>query len=324
MDRRSLNPIREAMVIGALWRIFRDEKPDVVHGFTIKCAVYGGLAARLALVPGRVSAIAGMGYIFTNDDLRARILRPIVRLLLRVALGGAGSRVILQNPDDAALLMRAAIVRSEDVRLILGSGVDCARFTARPVSRPEGPMRVLMAARLLWDKGVAEYVEAATKLIEEGRPIHFLLAGEPDPGNPASVGLQSVKAWVDEGLIEWLGHVDDMAELLRSVDVFVLPSYREGLPKGLIEAGASGLPLITTDVPGCHEVVTDGEDGLLVPVRNAGALADAIARIQDEPSLASRLGAAARAKVLAEFDERRVIGQTRDVYTEVACPARPK
>ena len=289
-----------------------------MHGFTIKCAVYGSLAARVAGVPARVNAVAGMGYVFISNDTKARVLRPLVRALLRTALDGDNARLVLQNPDDVALFEAAGLVDRDHVRLIPGSGVDCSRFVARDGQRdPTRPLRVLLAARLLWDKGLAEYVEAARRLRGEGRAIEFLLAGDPDPGNPAAVPESTVRGWADEGVLQWLGHVDDMAGLFASVDVVVLPSYREGLPKGLIEAAACALPLVTTDVPGCREVVSDGVDGLLVPVRDAAALAAAIARLHDDPELAARLGKAARAKALAEFDEQIVIARTLAVYREL-------
>jgi glycosyltransferase involved in cell wall biosynthesis len=176
---------------------------------------------------------------------------------------------------------------------------------------------VLLAARLLWDKGIAEYIAAARQLLADGRAIRFLMAGTPDPGNPAAISSAEIQEWVDEGLVDWLGHVDDMPALFASVDMVVLPSYREGLPKSLIEAAACALPLVTTDVPGCREVVTDQVDGLLIPARDAAALADAIAILQDEPALAKRLGLAARTKALAEFDEQIVIKRTMDVYQEL-------
>lgn len=315
MVRRSLNPLREAALLWHLWRLFRRERPALVHGFTIKCAVYGSLAARLSGVPARVNAVAGMGYVFTSDDLKARLLRPLVRLLMHLALDGRNTRLILQNPDDVALFKRAGLVHPARIRLIAGSGVDCSRFVPGSATRdPAQPLRVLLAARLLWDKGLAEFVAAARELQRQGRAIRFLLAGDPDPGNPAAVSEDSIRGWVEEGALEWLGHVDDMPALLASVDMVVLPSYREGLPKTLIEAAACGLPLVTTDAPGCREVVSDGVDGLLVPVRDAQALAQAIARLQDDPDLAARLGEAARAKALARFDERIVIADTMAVY----------
>jgi len=320
MERRSLNPVRELRLIAYLRRLLRRERPALVHGFTVKCAVYGSLAARLAGVPARVNAVAGMGYVFTGRAVRARMLRPLVRMLMRPALGGHGTRLILQNPDDRRLFLQARLVDAERIRLIPGSGVDCERFAPhiRQQRAANDPPRVLLAARLLWDKGLAEYVEAARTLRAQGRAVRFLLAGTPDPGNPAAVPEETVQGWVRDGLLEWLGHVDDTAALFGTVDIVVLPSYyREGLPKSLIEAGACGLPLVTTDAPGCRDVVRDGVDGLLVPVKDAAALAAAIARLLDDSSLARRLGDAARARALAEFDERIVIRRTLAVYEEL-------
>ena len=266
MNRRSLNPLREVFVLAWLVRFLQREKPDLVHGFTIKSAVYGSVASKLAGVPARINAVAGMGYVFTSRDLKARLLKPVVRQLMRTALNGQGSALVLQNPDDVALFKQARIVDDRAIRLIKGSGVDCSRFVARTedATQEKAPLRVVLAARLLWDKGIAEYVEAARALRKEGRTVKFLLAGSPDEGNPASVAKDAVEGWVKEGLLTWLGHVTDMPKLMSEVDVVVLPSYREGLPKTLIEAAACALPLITTDAPGCREVVSrSGEDGLL-------------------------------------------------------------
>lgn len=317
MDRRSLNPLREAFLLLHLIRLFKLENPTIVHSFTIKCAIYGSLAARLAGVPARVNAVAGMGYVFTSNALKARLLRPVVRILLKLALGGRNARLILQNPDDVALFRQAGLVDPEHVRLIPGSGVDCVRFSPAPQQIVQGRVRVVLPARLLWDKGLAEYMEAARLLRSRGVPVDLLLAGTPDPGNPAAVPEPAVREWVSEGLVQWLGHVDDMPALFRSVQIVALPSYREGLPKGLIEAGASGCALVTTDVPGCREVVTHEVNGLLVPVKDGVALADAIERLVRDPALRQALGVAAREKAVTEFDERIVIARTLDVYAEL-------
>lgn len=323
MVRLSLNPVREVRLVRWLRDLFEHERVDLVHNFTIKCAVYGSIAARMARVPARINAVAGMGYVYTSDAPKARLLRPVVTTLLRFALNGDGTRLILQNPDDVALFEDAGLVPSERIRLIPGSGVDCSRFTPetddRVTSEPDRRLRVLLPARLLWDKGIAEYVAAARQLRSEGRAIDFLLAGSSDMGNPAAVSEETVRSWVSEGLIDWLGHVSDMPALFRKVDVVALPSYREGLPKGLIEAAASGLPLITTDAPGCREVVTHERDGLLVPPKDSHSLARAIARLQDDESLRQRLGAAARAKALRVFDETTVVDRTLQVYRELAA-----
>ena len=318
MDRRSLNPLSEALLLLRLALLFRREQPDIVHGFTIKGAVYGSLAARMAGVAGRVSAVAGMGYVFSSDALKARMLRPLVRRLLRLTLSGRNARLILQNPDDVTAFEQARLVDSSRVRLILGSGVDTVRFAPDPERHTTEHLRVLLPARLLWDKGLAEYALAGDLLRQRGTPVDLLLAGDPDPGNPDAVPEADVHAWVERGLLQWLGHVDDMPSLLRSVDIVALPTcYGEGLPKGLIEAAASGCALITTDVPGCREVVTHEVDGLRVPVRDGVALADAIERLALDHALRQRLAAAARAKALALFDERIVIARTLTVYDEL-------
>lgn len=319
MDRRSLNPLREARLLLHLVRLLRKERPALVHGFTIKCAVYGSLAARMVGVPARVNAVAGMGYVFISESLKARLLRPIVRSLLKLALGGRNARLILQNPDDVALFARAGLVEAAQVRLIPGSGVDCSRFHPGSGRQPGERLRVLLPARLLWDKGLAEFVQAARLLRQRDVQVEVLLAGDPDPGNPAAVPEADVRTWVEQGLLQWLGHVDDMPALLRSVDIVTLPSYREGLPKGLIEAGASGCALIATDVPGCREVVEHQVDGLRVPVRDGVALADAIERLVRDAGLRARLGAAARAKAIARFDERSVVAETMAVYRELVA-----
>lgn len=318
MERRSLNPFKEIALIEWLRRFMVREEASVIHSFTIKCAVYGSLAGRLAGIPARVSAVTGLGYVFTNDDLKRRALRPLVKGVMRIALSGVSSRLILQNPDDLEVLQSARIVEKSTVRLIRGSGVDCTRFAPDGPDRPrDGAFRVVLAARLLWDKGIAEYIEAARLLRNAGRAIEFLIAGSPDPGNPVEVPESVVQGWASEGLVTWLGHVSDMPAMFRSMDAAVLPSYREGLPKGLIEAAACGLPLVTTDVPGCREVVTDGVDGLLVPARDGKALAAAIGRLHDDAQLRQRLGAAARRKAMDQFDERLVIERTIQVYREL-------
>lgn len=316
MDRASLNPLREAVTLRHLVRILRREKPDLLHNFTVKCAVYGGAAARMAGVPATVNAVAGMGYVFTSNDLKARCLRPMVQAMMRGTLDHRRSLLILQNPDDAEIFRRSRLVARDRIHVIRSSGVDTSRFRPSSMSGRDGRLRVLLAARLLWEKGIGEYVEAARQLKAQGRDIEFVLAGAPDPGNPRSVNDEQVRRWAEEGVITWLGHVEDMPALLSTIDVMALPSYyREGVPKSLIEGAAAGLALITTDQPGCREVVTrHGMDGLVVPPRNAAALAALVARLDDDRELLARLGAKAREKALGEFDERAVIQRTLDVY----------
>jgi glycosyltransferase involved in cell wall biosynthesis len=319
ISRSGLNPFQELKSILWLKKLIQEEEVEIVHGFTIKGAVYSSIAARLAGVSARVCSIDGLGYVFASSDLKARILRPIVQGLFKLALRGDGTRLILQNKDDVSLFVDRGISSAEHTRLILGAGVDCRRFT-RGGERVEGqPLRVLLAARLLWKKGIGEYIEMARLLKSQGRNIEFLLAGSPDPGNPDSVPEEIVKSWVQEGLINWLGHVPDIASVLSTVHVVTLPSaYREGLPTSLTEAASCGLPLVTTDNPGCREVVTHEVDGLMVPVNDGKALAEAVARLADDPDLAGRLGEAARNKARTQFDEQIVIQKTEVIYSELA------
>lgn len=315
MRRGSLRPDVEARLILRLAEVLRREKPSLIHNFTIKCAVYGSLAARAARVPNRVNAVTGLGYVFTSRDLKARVLAPVVSNLMRLALRGARARVIVQNQDDGAALIRMGAAE-RDVRLIPSSGVDCRRFVPREAA-PAGrkPKRIVFCGRLLWDKGLGEFVEAARIL--HGQGLEFVAAGAPDPGNPAAVPVDRIGEWRSQGLVRFPGHVEDMPGLLAETDVFVLPSYREGLPRSLIEAGACALPLVATDVPGCREVITNGENGLLVPARDPAALAAAISRLANDADLAAKLGLAARRKVLRDFDESKVIRETMAVYEEL-------
>jgi glycosyltransferase involved in cell wall biosynthesis len=260
-----------------------------------------------------------MGYVFTSDATQARMLRPVVKLLMRGTLGGGHSRLIVQNQDDADLFVRQRLVPEQNIRVIRSSGVDTTRF--QPAVRDDAtrPLRVLLAARLLREKGVREFVEAARMLKHRGRTMEFLLAGMPDHGNPNSIRGAEVEQWAREGLVKWLGHVEDMPSLMRSVDVMALPSYyREGVPRSLIEAAACGLALVTTNLTGCREVVNEhGVDGLHVLPRDAGALAERLAQLDDDRELLRRLGDRARQRAIADFDERVVIQKTIEVYDEL-------
>lgn len=320
MDRASLNPLRETLTLRRLVEVLKAEQPDLLHNFTVKCAVYGAMAAQMARIPAVVNAVAGMGYVFSSDSLQARALRPLVSALMRATLGRGHSRVILQNPDDAEAMASSRLVPPQKIRLIRSSGVNLERF--QPVVRRAqdgAPLRVLLAARLLWEKGLREFVEAAALLKGQGRNIEFLIAGTPDPGNPRSVTAAEARAWHELGVVNWLGHVDDMPSLLRSADAMVLPSYyREGVPKSLIEGAACGLAIVTTDLPGCREVVArDGIDGLHVEPRSAQSLAAVLARLDDDRALLRKLGDNARERALLHFDERMVIEKTLEVYGEL-------
>jgi glycosyltransferase involved in cell wall biosynthesis len=317
MDRRSIHPARELSVLRQLSKIYAIEKPDIVHHFTIKCVVYGSLIAWRHGIRNRVNAVAGMGYVFTNMEWRARLLRPFVRALLKMVVRGRHARLIIQNEDDFNAFRDARIAPRDNIRLIRGSGVDMSLFQPRALPRDRPPTRVLFAARLLWDKGLGEYVAAARLLKERNVAVELLLAGMPDRGNPSSVAPEEVERWVREGLITHLGHVTDMPALLAQVDIAVLPSYREGAPRSLIEAAAAGLPIITTDVPGCREVVEHKVNGLLVPVREVEPLVQAIRFMHEQPDERIRMGEAGRETALCRFDQRIVFDATHAIYLEL-------
>lgn len=314
MERLSLNPLRELALILWVKRFLTDNQVDLIHGFTIKCAVYGGLAGRLAGTKAKVSSVAGLGFIFISQSFKARLLRPVVRRLLNMALGGEGSKLILQNADDVDLFTQSQIVEKSHIVLIRGSGVDCEKFTPSLKLSSTNELNVVLPARMLYDKGVEEFVIAARLLKPKYPSVRFCLAGAPDSGNPASVEPQTLESWQKEGAVDVLGHVDDVVTLFQNSHITVLPSYREGLPKGLIEAAACESALITTDVPGCREVVDDRENGLLVPARNASALATAIEELLVNRNLRDKLAGAARQKAIAEFEQSIVLSKTLAVY----------
>jgi len=324
IGRRSIGPVGELATLVALTRLLRRERPELVHGFTLKGVVHGLLAARLAGVGARVATLTGLGWVFTNRAWSARALRPVLRALLRVALAGARTRTIVQNRDDAAALVGAGLVDASSLRRVAGSGVDCTRFQPRRAPRPpDRPWTVLLVARLLWDKGVGEFVAAARALRATHPTLRLVVAGARDQGNPAAIAPEQLAAWREEGTVEWLGQVDNMPALLAEVDAVALPSHREGLPRSLIEAAACGLPLVASDAPGCREVVRDGVEGLLVPVGDAAALAAAIQRLAADPALAARLGAAGRERTLREFAVPVVVDAVLAVYRElIALPPR--
>lgn len=318
MDRRSLNVFSAVMDIVRLSAIYKREKPDLVHHFTIKSVAFGSLAARLQGIAAIVNAVAGLGYVFSNKSIKARMLRPFVLGFLRFVLRGENTRLILQNPDDQALFLGKKIVRKDQTRLILGSGVDTDRFSPNPDRGSNESVMVVLATRLLWGKGIQEYADAARLLKSEGVKARFILAGAPDDGNPDAVSRVQLTAWSDEGVLEPVGHIEDMVALLSNADIVVLPSdYGEGVPRILIEAASCGLPLITTDIAGCREIVEDGVNGFLVPPRDAAALAAAMRRLMILPDRGRSMGAAGRSRVLKLFDERVVIDRTESVYSEL-------
>jgi glycosyltransferase involved in cell wall biosynthesis len=313
--RSSLNPFRELWAFYQVYRAYREIKPDLVHHFAVKAIVHGGLAARLCEKLPSVNSIAGLGHVFIVQSPGMRILKRFVLYLLRVALGATNARTIFENKDDLDLLAAAHAVAPERAVVIPGVGVNPLEFS--PHAEPDSAPLVLLASRMLWTKGVGEYVRAAEILKKAGIRGRFALAGMPDPGNPASIPASQLRAWADEGFVEWWGQRDDMPMTFAQAHIVCLPSYREGVPRALIEAAACGRAVVATDVPGCREVVRHGENGLLVPPRDPRALAEAIATLVKDPALRARMGARGREIAVQEFSEERVVRETLALYSEL-------
>jgi len=303
-ERTALRPDRDLRTLGALVGLFREIRPGAVLAYTVKPVIYGLLAARLAGVPRRFAMITGLGYAFIGTGLKARLAGAAARRLYRLSLKGA-DRVFFQNPDDRALFERLELVRGpEQAVMINGSGVDLDAFCPAPLPPPGNPSFLLMA-RLLRDKGICEYVAAARTLRAKYPEAVFRLAGWIDD-NPAAVSERELRAWVAEGAVEYLGRLDDVRLALAGASVYVLPSYREGTPRTVLEAMAMGRPVVTTDAPGCRETVRHGVNGYLAPVRDAGALARAMERFLVEPELIEAMGRKSRQIAAEKYDVRKV------------------
>lgn len=319
LKRKSMNPLVELGSILHLAKLYRRERPDLVHHFTIKCVLYGSLAGHLTSIPFIINSVTGMGYIFTGGSLLQRLLQTIVHILYRLSLGR--TRVIFQNEEDRRVFIKNRMVKEENTELIRGSGVDVHHFT--PLPEPQGTPVVLLAARLLWDKGVGEFVEAARRLKASRVDARFILIGEPFPDNPATIPANQLQLWQDEGIIEWWGWQDDMPAVLAGSNIFCLPTYREGLSKILVEAAACGRAIITTDIPGCRDVVVHGVNGLLVKVKDVDGLVQAILRLKDDADLRQRMGVAGRRMAEELFSTTRIINETLLVYARAGLGGLP-
>ena len=316
MDRSSTNLWKEVGVVRQIWCAYRQHQPDLVHHIALKPIIYGSFVARCTGLRGVINAPVGMGYAFTVRDAKGRFLRRMVTLFLRWFMNPPGSKVVFENDEDRADFIRSASVRADDAVLIPGAGVDTATF--RPSSKDHGTPIVVMGARMLKDKGVLEFVDAARRLARRGVPARFWLVGGPDSGNPSSLSEAQLQSWHDEGIVEWLGHRDDMATLLRQSQVACLPSYREGLPKFLLEAMACGLPMVASDVPGCRQLVLHERTGLLVPPHDAVSLANAIERLLADPVDRKRMGTEGRRRVENEFSICHITEMTSALYRKMA------
>lgn len=313
--RRSRNPLRELRAIAELVGIYRQVRPHLVHHVAMKPILYGSLAAWVVRVPAILNAFAGLGYLFANSERQRGGLHWVLTSALRSVIGWSGSTVLFQNEADRDELVRAGLVRSSHTRIIAGSGIDVTAFSVKPT--PQGIPLVVLPSRMLWDKGIGEFVQAARDLKEKGADARFVLVGRCDEDNPAAIGREQLARWVGEGTVEWWGHRDDMAAVYEGATLVVLPSYREGLPKVLLEAAACGKAIVATDVPGCRDVVKDGINGVLVPPRDSSTLARGIAHLLSDRPTREAMGVRSREIAVTEWAGPRISEQVLGLYHEL-------
>lgn len=314
LSQHGMNPLSELRTINALGRLYAALKPDLIHHISIKPVLYGGIAARLTRQRAIIHAMSGLGYVFASGERRASLLRHVTRPLFRAVTASAQNRMIFQNADDRQFFVKHGMISSEKAVLIRGSGVDENVFIAQAETLDELPV-VLFAGRLLWQKGIGEFVEIARRLRGRAR---FRVVGYEEASSPLNVSAARLQTWADEGLIEWLGKRDDMPQMYADSNIVCLPStYGEGVPKVLIEAAACGRACVTTDTPGCREIVRHGENGLAVPPEDTDALASAVEGLIRDPALRQEMGANGRRVVLDGFTLRQVIDETLNLYKEL-------
>lgn len=314
--RSGQSPLAEIKTLVQIGYLFRKLKPDLLHLVTIKPVLYGGIIARLTRVPAVVAAVSGLGTVFLAESRLAKIRRAVVKLLYRLAFSHKNLLVIFQNPDDRDAILKTGALTYGEVRMIPGSGVDLTAYTVKPEPILENSV-VVMASRLLKDKGVFEFVEAARILKLSNVPVRMRLLGEPDLGNPTSVSPDQIKHWRQEGIVDLPGFNRDVAKEYEQSNIVCLPSYREGLPKALVEAAACGRAVVTTDVPGCRDAIVPNITGLLVPVKNSKSLAIAIEKLIANPQLRFQMGKAGRELAEKSFSIDVVVDQHLSIYKEL-------
>lgn len=311
LSRKGMNPLAELSTLMSLVTLLRKIQPDILHLVTIKPVLYGGIAARLARCHSVVASISGLGFIFMTQGFLAQVRKALVSVLYRLALKHPNIRVIFQNPDDREVILKLGAVKPYNTLLIRGSGVDLSQYAFSV--EPEGVPIVILVARMLKDKGILEYVDAIRQLKQQGVQARFWLVGGAD-ANPSSIPESQLREWSEQTLVEWLGYRTDIPNLLMQAQLVVLPSYREGLPKALIEAAAIGRAVVTTDVPGCRDAIEPGVTGVLVPVKDSVALAKAIENLLADHEMRQSMAKAGRLLAEREFSIDKVVSQHLQIY----------
>ena len=314
--RRIQSPLLEFLSLLEIIRIYRQESPQLVHQVALKPIVYGTIAAWLVGIKSIVNAFAGMGFFFISENSKRTVGERILSLIFRLIFKMTNVRLILQNDNDLNMLLKNLVINRDRTVLIRGSGVDLQTFRSAP--EPPGKPLVILPSRMLWDKGVGEFVEAVKRLNNGRKIARFVLVGAPDPDNPRSITPACIQKWVDKGLVEWWGNRKDMPHVYTLSHIVCLPSYREGLPKVLLEAAACRRAIVTSNTVGCSDVVKNGVNGLLVPSRNATALADAISYLLTHPEIRKRMGFKGREMVENNFSQEKSVNETISLYQSLS------
>ena len=319
VTRKGMSPIHELLLIRQLYKLFTQLQPDLVHLVTIKPYLYGGIVARLAKVPAVVSAISGLGFDFMSSEIKAKSLRALLYPFYKLAFKHKNQLTIFQNEDDAGFLVnwgvKSGVINSSKVRLIRGSGVDLNVY--QDSAEPEGKVIVTFVARLLIDKGIREFIDASRILHNNGTKTIFWIVGDIDEGNHKSITREEIASWKELPNVKFFGFREDIADLYSKSNIACLPSYREGLPKSLVEAAACGRAIVTSDVPGCRDAIEPNKTGLVVPINNAEALADAIEYLIDNPDVRKKMGAAGRALAEKDFAIEKIVAEHMKIYRKL-------
>lgn len=313
-DRGGVNIFKELQFLYKIFKLYKSEKPDIVHQISAKPIFYGSFIARFLKVPAIVNAPIGLGYVFSSNDIKAKVLKPLIKFAYKLFLNRGNSKVIFENSDDLNYFVEMKALKPSDAVLIKGAGVDMQEFKPAPKS---GVPVIVLIARMLRDKGIEEFVGAAKKILSQNGKARFVLVGGLDEINPTSFTEEQLIEWSAIDGIEWLGKRNDVSELLKQAHIACLPSYREGLPKSLIESAASGLPIVTTDTVGCREVVEDGVNGYLIPIKTIEPLAEALLKLIENEELRQTMGEKSRKRAEQEFANELVIAQTLKVYSSL-------
>ncbi len=320
LTRTRFAPWQDLKSLIAIFRLYRKLRPDIVHHVTLKPIVLGSIAAKLAGVPGVINAFAGLGSVYSGRSWSSHLYRMVLHVLMHLSLKLPRQKVVFENGDDRTQLTRAGSVSEVDSLVIAGVGVDTSEFC--PAPEPAAPVLVLMAGRMLREKGVVYFVDAARRLRNRGLPARFLLVGIPDPFNPRSITEDELRAWSSEGIVEWLGYRHDMPQVVRDSHIVCLPTYyREGVPRILIEGAASARPLVTTDMPGCRDIVQDGINGIVVPPHDVDALEAALGKLISDAGLRARFGAEGRRIAEQQFALPLVLEKFWELYLAVGLRA---